>query len=86
MFIDDAGGYSSGQAARAEFEVGHDFAKTKKYSDSERRVLHNEIAIMVTGSKRSGMEISEASHIADFAYEYARGVSYEDSKKFGQEE
>ena len=41
-----------------------------KQSDSARRELHNQIAIMVVGKPRSGMEESLALKIADFAREY----------------
>jgi hypothetical protein len=36
-------------------------------SDSARRQLHNEIALMVVGKQRSGMESEMAEHIANFA-------------------
>lgn len=55
---------------------------TKKISssDAERRELHNQIAIMVLGRQRSGMDVETAKHIAEFAYEYSRGC------KIGQEQ
>lgn len=47
----------------------------KKISDSEtaRRELHNQIAIMTVGKLRTGMEMDSAKNIADFAYEYSKG-------------
>lgn len=51
-------------------------------SEAERRKLHNQVAIMVVGKKRSGMELSEATHIGSFAFEYARGVNFEDYMKY----
>lgn len=36
-------------------------------SDSARRALHNEIAVMVVGQQRSGMATDLAEKIADFA-------------------
>ena len=52
-----------------------------KSSDSRRRQLHNEIAVMVVGKQRSGMQPVQAEHIANFAYEYARGISLQDIEK-----
>ena len=40
-------------------------------SDSKRREIHNQIALMVMGKQRSGMSNTLATHIADFALEYA---------------
>ncbi len=39
--------------------------------DSKRREIHNQIALMVMGRQRSGMDSTLAEHIADFALEYA---------------
>ncbi len=58
----------------------------KKDSDSMRRQLHNEIAIMIMGQKRSGMKSSQAEHIANFAYEYARGITPDEAEKFKQKD
>jgi hypothetical protein len=40
-------------------------------SDSKRRELHNQIALMVSGKQRSGMALNDAEHIANFAIELA---------------
>ncbi len=45
----------------------------QKIYEPERRRLHNEITIMVLGVQRTGMSKTDAEHISDFAYEYARG-------------
>ena len=50
---------------------------TKK-SDSQRRLLHNEIAVMTVGAERSGMDIKSARHIANFAMEYIKGFTVDD--------
>lgn len=47
-------------------------------SDSEQRKLHNEIAVMVMGRKRSGMEEQTARAIANFAFEYAQGLTFDE--------
>jgi hypothetical protein len=44
-------------------------------SQSARRNLHNEIALMVLGRKRSGMELKKAESITEFVCRYTRGVS-----------
>ncbi len=44
-------------------------------SDAPRRELHNQLSLMVMGTQRSGMDIALAEHIADFAVEYAYGIS-----------
>ena len=38
-------------------------------SDAAKRELHNQIALMVVGRTRSGMDEASAEHIADFACE-----------------
>ena len=40
-------------------------------SDSKRREIHNQIALMVIGKQRSVINNTLAIHIADFALEYA---------------
>lgn len=55
-------------------------------SEAERRKLHNQVAIMVVGKKRSGMDLDEATHIGDFAFEYAHGVTFEDYIKYKNKE
>lgn len=52
-------------------------------SDSSRRELHNQIAVMVVGRQRSGMEEDLAKQITDFAYEYSRG--YKIGEEVGEE-
>lgn len=54
----------------------------KKEFDSTRRRLHNEIAIMVVGKQRSGMDLSDAQHIANFAFEYIKGYRMDEAEKF----
>lgn len=54
----------------------------KKESDTRKRQLHNEIAIMVMGKQRSGMVSSLAEHIANFAYEYVNGFTIEEKEKY----
>jgi len=51
-------------------------------SESARRELHNQIAIMTVGRQRSGMNAALAKTIADFAYEYSRGFTFEDKEKY----
>lgn len=51
-------------------------------SDSARRVLHNQIAIMVVGNQRSGMEADLAQAIGEFAYEFSRGYKIGEAEKF----
>ena len=65
--------YMDGQA--------HTLHENQTY-DTQRRILHNEIAIMVVGQKRSGMKASLAEDVANFAYEYARGVTLKESQEF----
>lgn len=69
-------------------EAGHynekDMVKIKT-SDIRRRQLHNEIAIMTVGQKRSGMEYEGAENIAEFAYEYVRGLTFDEAEKIIQE-
>lgn len=48
-------------------------------SDSYRRQLHNEIAIMVTGKERSGMAFDDANNIAEFAVKLSTGMSIEEA-------
>ncbi len=62
--------------ARSQQDSENYFAKNRaidfvKQSDSSRRELHNQIAIMIVGKQRSGMDESLALHLADFAREYA---------------
>lgn len=40
-------------------------------SESRRRDLHNQIALLVVSKQRSGMDRTTAEHIASFALEYA---------------
>jgi|SRR5581483_3154092 len=42
------------------------------YSEKKRQI-HNEIAIMVVGQQRSGMDTDLAENIANFAIDYAQG-------------
>jgi hypothetical protein len=51
-------------------------------SEADRRAIHNQIALMVTGAQRSGMEIGLAKKIAEFAYEYARGYKTTEAEKY----
>jgi hypothetical protein len=51
-------------------------------SDSNQRQLHNDIAVMVMGRKRSGMEESTARAIANFACEYALGMTLDQFYKY----
>ena len=62
---------------------GSEFSN-KKFLSSEagRRELHNQIAIMVAGKQRSGMEGDLAKHIAGFAYEYSRGYKVSEAEKY----
>jgi len=46
-------------------------------SDSYRRQLHNEIAIMVSGTQRSEMDFADADPIAEFAIKFATGMTRE---------
>lgn len=50
---------------------------TKK-SETQRRLLHNEIAIMTVGVERSGMDTESARRIANFAMDYIKGFSVDD--------
>lgn len=43
-------------------------------SESRRRDLHNQIALLVVSKQRSGMDRTMAEHIASFALEYADGL------------
>lgn len=45
--------------------------KQKDSSEASRRELHNQIALMVAGKQRSGMDIDSALRIAEFASEVA---------------
>lgn len=45
----------------------------KSSSDPSRRELHNQIALMVVGRQRSGMDSVSAEAIADFACELVNG-------------
>jgi|WetSurMetagenome_2_1015567.scaffolds.fasta_scaffold459064_2 hypothetical protein len=46
-------------------------------SDAKRRELHNNIAIMITGNQRSGMDNVLAKKLADFAAHLTYGDSFE---------
>lgn len=50
--------------------------------EQERRLLHNEICIMTIGRQRSGLDSKIAESVAEFAYEFARGVKFEDRDKY----
>src|SRR3989338_763572 len=56
-----------------------------KRSDTSQRQLHNELALMLLSRQRSGMEISTAEHIAQFAFEYARGYKLKEGEAFKRE-
>ncbi|MCX6703182.1 MAG: hypothetical protein NTV02_00625 [Candidatus Zambryskibacteria bacterium] len=62
--------------------VQHKNLTERTISDSDQRKLHNEIAVMVMGKKRSGMDESTARAIANFAFEYARGLTFKDFIEF----
>jgi|GEM_PF-3224834 len=51
-------------------------------SNSDRRVLHNQVALMVMGKQRSGMDLETAMIITEFAYEYSRGYKIKEAEKF----
>lgn len=53
------------------FAKKQDLVKTS--SDPSRRELHNQIALMVVGKQRSGMDSVSAEAIADFACELING-------------
>ena len=48
-------------------------------SEAARRELHNQIALMVTGNQRSGMNVERAEEIADFASEYIYGCKVDEA-------
>lgn len=52
--------------------------KKLEVGESERRKLHNLIALMVIGKQRSGMETKLAKKIASFAFEYSKGYKMEE--------
>lgn len=54
----------------------------RRSSDVDQRQLHNDIAVMVMGRKRSGMEESTARAIANFACEYALGMTLDEYYKY----
>lgn len=57
---------------------------TKNHSEVSQRELHNQIALMVTGKQRSGMEHEEAEKVTQFASEVAYNCSLEDAlEKYG---
>lgn len=58
------------------------YGGVKKISTSEsyRRELHDQIAVMIVGRKRTGMEESLANRITDFSYEYSRGYKIKEEK------
>lgn len=62
--------------AYARFVI--DSKKAGSYSDQTRRQLHNEIAVMVVGKQRSGMETREAKSIANFALAYTQGFTIDE--------
>ena len=49
-------------------------------SDQRRRNLHNEIAIMLVGRPRSGMDGVEADKIANFAVQLSTGYSLKEAE------
>ena len=53
-----------------------------KLYDTERRKLHNQIALMLVGKQRSGMDPELAEHIAGFAFEYTKGYKMKDEDKY----
>ncbi|MFA6270079.1 MAG: hypothetical protein WC657_02625 [Candidatus Paceibacterota bacterium] len=53
-------------------------------SEVGRRALHNQIALMVMGEQRSGMDIGLAKKIGEFAYEYSRGYKTTEAEKYGK--
>lgn len=55
------------------FAKPRDFLKILGSSEAARRELHNQIAMMVTGRQRSGMDFDEATEIAHFACEFVYG-------------
>jgi hypothetical protein len=57
---------------------------SKKISTSEtyRRELHDQIAVMIAGRQRTGMEEHLAMHITNFAYEYSRGYKIGEDEKY----
>lgn len=59
-------------------------SKKLSSSDSARRALHNQIALMVVGEQRSGMESRLARNIAEFAYEYSKGYKIGEAEKYGK--
>jgi hypothetical protein len=63
---------------------GKDSYGIKKISSSEsdRRVLHNQIAIMTMGTQRTGMDSKLAEKISDFAYEYIKGYKIGEAYKY----
>ncbi len=69
----------------SRFLTSNHISKDIKSSDTERRTLHNQIAIMVVGKQRSGMESSLAEHIADFAFEYAKGFKLSEFEKYSNQ-
>lgn len=53
-------------------------------SEADRRVIHNQIALMVVGEQRSGMDVGLAKNIGEFAYEYSRGYKSSEAEKYGK--
>lgn len=51
-------------------------------SDTARRELHNQIAVMIVGRQRSGMDEHMARNISNFAYEYSRGYKIREEEKY----
>ncbi len=57
------------------------FRQNIKKPDSEatRRELHNQIALMVIGKQRSGLELAKAEEITEFASELTYGCNVEEA-------
>ncbi|MDQ5958027.1 MAG: hypothetical protein QG665_370 [Patescibacteria group bacterium] len=54
-------------------------------SDGRRRQLHNDITLMTVGEERTGMDVSLAEEIADFACLVATGLRADKAaEEFGQ--
>jgi hypothetical protein len=60
------------------FSQGRPLMKTGE-SNAARRELHNQIALMVVGSQRSGMNVGRAEELADFASEYIYGCKVDEA-------
>lgn len=67
------------QYSRFIIDANHQHKSSKEiYSESNRRKLHNEIAVMTVGKQRSGMGLEEAKQIANFALTYTHGLTVDD--------